>query len=31
VGVAERGELLKEPVAFDGRAHAASLSEAGPV
>ena len=28
VGLAERGELLKEPVAFDGRAHAASLSEA---
>jgi hypothetical protein len=31
VGLAERGELLKEPVAFDGCNHAASLSEADAV
>jgi len=31
MGFAERGELLKEPVPFDGRAHAASLSEADAV
>ena len=31
MGLAERGELLKKPVSLDGRAHAASLSEAGAV
>jgi hypothetical protein len=31
VGFAERDELLKELVAFDGCTHAASLSEAGAV
>ena len=31
MGLAESGELLKEPVSLDGRAHVASLSEASAV